>query len=402
MRKLLLSLLGSALLVAGLAASAAGYQVKIGADLVTNIFYAVRTGNSYGGNDRRMPDLTTFVVEQNADSHFSLTFTSNDQTTGAYIQIFLSSGPAHGATGLGLDHMYGWYKFGRCTLTIGHTDTMFASEEYAPHAWLSSGYFSNGGSADGLKGFGKLYSGRFALIKLTYETGPWTIQVALGQAATVNANNPVGVATVANTMFPRLDLIVQYAGKWFSLAPGFSIYQSEREPIQGASLGDDRVLSYALVLPFKLSFGSFGIVGELGFGRNYWQAQTYNPWVAAVYWGGNNDATQVKLEDTYSLSACLGLYYVLGRVTLWLSGGWVKSTNASNDQAGTWRHGQNQRYAVVLAAPYKVNKHFTISPEVGYYYFGWDPTLDVGPGPSSMTADLGSAWLAGVRFIIDF
>jgi hypothetical protein len=39
---------------------------------------------------------------------------------------------------------------------------------------------------------------------------------------------------------------------------------------------------------------------------------------------------------------------------------------------------------------------------VGYYYFGWNPTLDVGPGANSVFADLGSAWLAGIRFVISF
>ncbi|MBU1741810.1 MAG: hypothetical protein KKC37_09705 [Proteobacteria bacterium] len=400
--KRLLSFFLAVGLLCGLAASAAAFQVKIGGEVVTNIFYAIQSGNSYGNNDRRMPDLTSFVAELNGDSHFHLTFTSNDKTTGAYIQISVNSGPPHGQVGVWLDYMYGWYKFGRCTLTIGHTDTMFASEEYSPHAWLASGYFPGGGHGDGLKGFGKLYSGRFALIKLGYETGPWFFQVALGQAPTLNANNPAGVATVANTTFPRLDLAVQYSGKYFRLAPGFSIYLSEREPIAGASLADDRVLSYALALPFKISLGAFCVVGEVAFGRNYWQAQTYNPWVAAVYWGGLNDATRTKIEDTYSLSACLGLSYQVGNVTLWLSGGWVKTTDAGNDQNGAWRHGQNTRYAVVFSAPYKVNQHFCISPEIGYYYFGWNPTLDVGPGPGSMTADLGSAWLAGLRFVITF
>jgi hypothetical protein len=204
-------------------------------------------------------------------------------------------------------------------------------------------------------------------------------------------------------MFPRVDLTVQYAGKWFAVAPGISVYTCEYEPISGATLKDDRVLSYALVLPFKFTFGAFGIVGELGYGRNWWQPQTYNPWVTGVYWGGNNDGgLQVKLEDSYFLSACLGLYYEMGRVTLWLSGGWVKTTNDSNDQVGTWRHGQNVRYAVVAAAPYRVNKHFSIAPEIGYYSFGYDPTLDVGPGAGSLTADLGTAWLAGVRLVFSF
>jgi hypothetical protein len=403
MRKLTIWLMVAALTL-GLAASAAAYQVKIGATIYTNLFYAFQSGNAAGRGDSRMPDTTTFVAEASGDSFFWISWTSNDKTTGAYIELWLQGGPGHGATAVGLDYMYGWYKFGRCTLTIGHTDNLFASAQYQPYAALASFYFADGSGGNYFREFGKLYSGRFVQIKLDYEVGPWTFMVALGQAPTGGSNpvNPVGVANVANTMLPRLDVAVQYKGKMFSVAPGFSVYVSERESIEGASLEDDRVLAYALVLPFKLTFGSFGVVGEVGFGRNWVTANIANLWRQGVWWGGNNDGTQVKFEDTYTYTACLGLYYEIGRATIWLSGGWQKSTNASNDQVGTWRHGQNTRYAVVFAVPYKINKHFTIAPEVGYYFFGWDPTLDVGPGAGSMNADLGSAWLAGVQFVFSF
>ncbi len=403
MRRLAILLLVIALGL-GLAAPAAAYQVKIGATLYNNFFYAWQTGNAAGRSNIRMPDTTSFVAEVNSDSFIWFAFTSNDKSTGAYIELWVQAGPAHGATALNIDYIYGWYKFGNCKLTIGQTDNLFASAAYQPYAALGSFFFADGSGGDYFRDFGKLYSGRFVQIKLDYETGPWTIMVSLGQAPTTSSNptNPVGVASVANTMFPRLDVAVQYQGKWFAVAPGFSVYMSEREAIEGASLSDDRILSYALALPFKLDFGRFGLVGEVGFSRNWVTATVANTWRQGVWWGGNNDATQTKFEGTTTLSACLGLYYKVGRATFWLSGGWQRSSNPSNDQNGTWRHGQNTRYAVVFAVPYQVNKHFTIAPEIGYYYFGWNPTLDVGPGPGSMTADLGSAWLAGVQFIISF
>jgi len=103
----------------------------------------------------------------------------------------------------------------------------------------------------------------------------------------------------------------------------------------------------------------------------------------------------------------MGFFYRIGRVTLWLSGGWKMTVNGSSDAVGTWRHGQNVRYAFILAAPYRVNRHLTIAPEVAYYFYGWDPTQDVGgsrnpANPTSTTADLGAAWIAGVRFVVRF
>ncbi len=403
-------------------ATAEAYQVKVGARVDTDVGYMWRTGSSYGNNDIRMPDLTTFYVAMPVTNYLRVDWTSNDKSTGARIEFGISAGIGHGAVAVGLRYMYGWYKFGSCELVIGHTDNLLASLAYAPYQWLglaAAGSFTSGGLAAApvvlFIGMGKQYSGRFAQIALYYYLGPWTFMVALGQASTGNAGNPVNVASVANTMFPRLDLVVKYKGKYIGLAPGISIYMSEREPIEGANIVDDRILSYLLVLPFRISFGRWRIKGELSHGRN-WVAANYFPgqtiWNTAVYWGGAADPSRIKVEDTYFLAACLGLEYHLGRVSLHLGGGWHKSTNATEDVPGGWRHGQQVRYAFNFAVRYRVNKHFVIAPEVSYWFYGWDPTQDVGGGPGpggrvpvpngSMFADLGSAWLVGISFQFRF
>jgi hypothetical protein len=410
MRKLFVLLLAVVLAVA-FALPAMAYQVKIGGRIDTDIAYAWRSGNSYGANDMRMPDLTTFYIAMPVTNYLRVDWLSNDKSTGARIEFGISAGPAHGAAGVGLRYMYGWYKFGRCQLVIGHTDNLLASLAYAPYQWLGLGGLGMfGGAAFKAPvvlfiGHGKQYSGRFAQIALYYNVGPWTFMVAIGQAPTTNAGNPVGNAFAANTMFPRLDLVVKYKGKYFGLAPGFSIYGSERESMNGGNIADDRILSYLLVLPFRVSFGAFRIVGELSYGMN-WVAANYFPgqtvWNTAVYWGGNNDATRTKIEDSYMFAACLGLSYTMGRTSFHLGGGWTKYSNASNDQAGTWRHGQNVTYAFNFAVRYRVNKHFVIAPEISYWNYGWNPFNDVGPGAASMTADMGSVWLAGISFQIRF
>ncbi|MBU0515222.1 MAG: hypothetical protein KJ621_10670, partial [Proteobacteria bacterium] len=379
---------------------------------------------SYGANDVRMPDLTTFYTAMPVTNYLRVDWMSNDKSTGARIEFGISAGIGHGAGAVGLRYMYGWYKFGRCRLVIGHTDNLLASLAYAPYQWLglaALGSFTSGGAANFAApvvlfiGHGKQYSGRFAQIALYYDVGPWTFMVAIGQAPTNNAGNPVGNAFAANTMWPRLDLAVKYKGKYIGLAPGISIYMSERESINGGNIVDDRILSYLVVLPFRISLGKFRIVGELSHGRN-WVAANYFPgqtvWNRAVYWGGANDPARIKVEDTYFLAACLGLEYHLGRVSFHLGGGWHKSTNATEDVPGGWRHGQQVRFAFNFAVRYRVNKHFVIAPEVSYWYYGWDPTQDVGggampgriplPARGSMFADFGSAWLAGISFQFRF
>jgi len=410
MRKLFVLLLAVVLAVA-FAVPAMAYQVKIGARVDTDIAYAWRSGNSYGANDMRMPDLTTFYLAMPVTNYLRVDWMSNDKSTGARIEFGLQSGPAHGAVGVTLRYMYGWYKFGRCQLVIGHTDNLLASLAYAPYQWLGLGalglFTGQAGPVAPVVlfiGMGKQYSGRFSQIALYYYVGPWTFMAAIGQAPTGNAGNPVGVASVANTMFPRLDLVVKYKGKYVGLAPGFSIYMSEREPIEGASLADDRIVSWLLVLPFRVSFGAFRIVGEISYAKN-WVAANYLPsqtvWNTAVYWGGNNDPSRIKIEDSFQLAACLGLAYYMGRTSFHLGGGWSKSTNSSNDQPGTWRHGQNVKYGLNFAVRYRVNKHFVIAPEISYWYYGWNPLLDVGAG-GAVTADMGNVWLAGISFQIRF
>jgi hypothetical protein len=418
------ALLVACALVLTFAVPAFSYQIKIGARLDTDVAYMWRAGSAYGNNDVRMPDLTTFYCAMPSTNYVRLDWTSDDKTTGGRIELGISAGIGHGAGAVGLRHMYGWYKFGSCRLVIGHTDDLVAPLDYAPYQWLgwaAAGSFTSHGLTSApyimFVGMGKQYSGRFAQIALYCDVGSWTFMVAVGQASTANvATGPVNVAASANTVFPRLDLVVQYKGKWFSVAPGIAIYESEYEPIQGASLKDDRTLSYMVVLPFQLSFGRFRIKGELSHGRN-WVAANYtasqNFFNSAVYWGGSADPSRIKVEDTFFLAACLGLEYHLGRVSLHLGGGWHKSTNATSDVPGGWRHGQNVRFAFNFAVRYHVNKHFVIAPEISYWNYGWDPTQDVGGGNGplikrvpvingSTTADLGSAWILGISFQIRF
>ncbi len=426
-----LAMVGLALaMVLAVAFPAPAYQVKLGARVDTDIGYIWRSGNSYAGpifgfNDSRMPDLTTFYVGMPVTNYLRVTWMSDDKSTGAVIELGIGAGgPAagHGAVNIGLRYMYGWYRFGRCRLVIGHTDNLLASLAYAPYQWFGLGAvgtftFQNSSAVVPnapvvlFIGQGKQYSGRFVQIDLYYDVGPWTFMAAVGQAPTTNVINwgfggnlPFGVTAVPNTMWPRFDLVVKYKGKYIGLAPGFSIYMSEFDPITGARLVNDRVLSYLLVLPFRVSLGNFRIKGEVSYGRN-WVAANYfgaqTAFMSAVWWAGNNDFTQTKIEDTYTLSACLGLEYYLGRVSFHLGGGYQRSDNASNDQFGAFNHGQQVKYAFNFAVRYRVNRHFVIAPEISYWYYGWDPTWDVGGG-NALFADLGSAWLAGISFQFRF
>ena len=418
MKKLSVLIIAPVLALA-LAVPAFGYQVKVGAEIVSNFFYSIHSNSGYvgaaGTTDIRQPGLTGFTAEVNGDSTITFEFTSDDKSTGAAIVLNLASGPPAGANAVGIDHLYGWYKFGRCKLVIGHTDNLFATDENSPYAGLATGFGL--GAGDHFKGFGKMYGGRMAQIAFYYETGPLTFNVALGMPQ-INVNNDVlgnNNPSVGNnqpyqayTVYPRLDLALAYAGKHFWVAPGVSIYQFKWEGWEGApNLEDNSAWAYAIALPFKLAFGNFQVVGEVGYGLNWLAPALPNTWRNAVWWGGRNDVGLLKAADTHTYSACLGLSYKLGRVTLWLSGGWQKSSNGSSDAGGTWRHGQNTRMAFALAVPYEVNGHFTIAPEVSYYYYGWDPRQDVGgsgnpAAQTSTTADQGSMWLIGIQFVFSF
>jgi hypothetical protein len=405
------------ILALALALPAAAYQVKIGARIKTEIMYSWRSGDSYGAPNRRQdggaswqPDLTTFTIGTQDESYLRFDFMSNDKTTGGRIELGLwNDGGVHGDAQVGLRHMYGWYKFGRCKLVIGHTDNLFGGSGMAPYGQI--GWTLHRSPADlntrirtEWINHGRIKSGRFTQIILYYYTGPWTFQVALGQAPDATDGGrygPNGVQSVFNTTVPRVDLVVMYKSRYFSVAPGFVFYIGEWEPIQGAKLQDDKVYTWAANLPFHVSLGSFGFKGQVFIAQNYFTANSDDQFVQPVYWGGNNDPTRIKVEDTHMMGACLGFYYNLGRATIWLSGGWQMNSNASNDQNGTWRHGQVVKYGFSFAVPYRINRHLTIAPEIAYFNEGWSPWRDVGNGNASY-ADLGSIWLAGILVTFKF
>ena len=425
MRLRLTSIFIAVVMFLGLFGVANGYQVKLGTRIHTDFYWAFMTGTNYrsagdtagtlGGNVNK-PDITQFYCAQPSTNFLRVDFTSDDQTTGARIEFGLRSGWAAGANRISLRKLYGWYKFGRCKLVVGKNNSLFATLAYAPYQWLglsSAGSIGdNRGPTDLFIGWGKQTGGFFTQIGRYYYRGPWTFMAALGMPALqASSNVPVyggnnGVVQ-GYAILPSLKLAVQYKGKYFSVAPAFSIYETRWEPWEGARLEDDRVLSYLFVLPFRFTMGRFGFTGELSYGQNWWapnSAANLRVLMSGVWWGGQNDVTtgggqnQIKFADTYMYAACIGFYYKIGKATVWLSGGFEKTVNGSSDAVGTWRHGQNTRYAFVFAVPYKVNRHFTIAPEIGYFYYGWNPFADVGPGQASMYSDLGSVVMAGVVF----
>ena len=417
MKRFLLAGLVALLAVALAAPAAFAYQVKIGMRLKTDVFYMVMNAGSYGAADIRQPDVTGFQIGIQDDSYLRLDFLSDDKRTGARIELgmWALSGVA-GNVGIGVRHLYGWYKFGRCKLVIGHTDNMFAWGGGAPYAqlgWADRGNLITRRIRNKFKNTGKLTSGRFAQIALYYTVGAWTFMGSLGMPPNDNTTNgptPGGNAAVVQQymIYPRLDVAVMFRGKYFTIVPGFSIYRVEWETWEGApNLRDDSVLAWAIVLPFHVNLGAFGFKGEVSVNQNWTTSNYDHYWHQAAWWGGANDAGRVKLKDTRTYAGALGFYYKIGRATIWLSGGWIMASNGTSDMAGGWRHGQNVRYGFSFAVPYKVNRHFTIAPELSFYNFGWNPFQDVGgsanpAAPTSTTADLGSVWLLGIQFLFKF
>ena len=171
------------------------------------------------------------------------------------------------------------------------------------------------------------------------------------------------------------------------------------------------VLMGLVGMAFSTGLGVLWVIpaGLLGYALNWVTPTLLNTWQYATWWGGWQDLLSMnKVADTRRYTACLGLYYTVGRTTIWLSAGWQMTQNPSSDVVGSWRHGQNVRYAMILAVPTRVNRHFSIAPEIGYYFYGYNPTEDVGganPGSLARTstqADLGSLWIIGIRFAFTF
>jgi opacity protein-like surface antigen len=418
-----------------IAAEAPGYGVVVGGRIHYDIGWQIKSGDKQVGNATE-DTLVNFFSSIRPSSYLNATFSSPDKTTGAKVEIGLTgninqdnAGGAD-ASGTTLRLAYGWWKAGSCTLLAGQAWTRLGAGVQLPQ--LLGGGKSNKGE---LIGFGFISPSRTPRLAFSMEVNDnFGFDISIAQAGSEFSANkyaaPAAPATTASGVYdgagstdnylPRLELVLDFKFGGFKISPGAGISYEKWKFTDADSTAaandnldlDDSVLSYLLFLPVKYQNGPFWAVLSAFYGQNHdsnWNGEngvnpttydinTFRIGTAGRNYGGQPFALPVagdngKIEDTTAWGVGLGLGYALTeQFTIQIAGGF---DSLSNDGWGLDDGNDSYtRWAIWLAAPYKLTSNLTIQPEVMYFDYG----DAVGYGHTFDDEDAGSEWLVGVNF----
>jgi opacity protein-like surface antigen len=393
-----------------IAADAPGYGVVIGGRIHYDIGWQVKQDAQVG--NLTDDTLVNFFSSIRPSSYLNATFTSADKTTGTKIEIGLSgninqdNSGGTDASGTSLRLAYGWWKVGSCTLLAGQAWTRLGAGVQLPQ--ILGGGKSNKGE---LIGFGFVSPSRTPRLAFSMDVNEnFGFDISIAQpGAEISSNIDIyGAAGSTQNYLPRLELVLDFKFGGFKISPGAGI-SYEKWEFTGNSNNDDSVLSYLLFLPVKYEQGPFFAVLSAFYGQNIdsnWNGENGVAWntagafagrtmTAGRNYGGQPYSLPIldangKIEDTKTWGIGLGAgYAITEQFSLIAAGGF---DHLSNDGWGD--EDSYTRWALWLAAPYKLTSNFTIQPEIAYYNYG----DAVGTAIPREFDDGGTEWIVGVSF----
>jgi hypothetical protein len=339
-----------------------------------------------GGNDS---DRTQFILS--VPRHSRIRGQVEAGNTGLYWELALgrdnirshdqgdnnSAGDKYGADEyISTRKIYGFYKFGNCTLLAGKTDGSFWSPLLSQAMGLE-----HGNHVVGL-GWGSLYDTREVQVRFTQDiskTMSW--QVALVQPGTTDIT-VAGVNYDAYSVFPRVDAMFTMGLGPVTLMPGgtWQLRKFDKLP----SSFDAEVPTWYIQLPVKVRAGAFQGNFQVGYGQNLNVFQLQSAYHQAYWLGG-------KLKNTIGITALADVAFVAGPVTPHFFMGYDKAQNDDiyvGDKAVT-------RLMYGVGVDWMISPNFIVRPEFTYYDWGKNPNVAGNP-------DLGKEWIGGVQFAFVF
>jgi hypothetical protein len=272
--------------------------------------------------------------------------------------------------------IYGWYKFGNCTLMAGKNDGSF----WVLQPTQSMGLQHNG-HVVGL-GWGSLYDTRENQVRFTQDISKtMSYQIALVQPGTTDVTI-AGVNYDAYSDFPRVDGMFKMDFGVVSLYPA-GTWQLRKFNGLPSSF-DAEVPTWYVQLPLKVKAGAFTGMFELGYGQNLNVFQLQSAYHQALWVGG-------KLKNTTGLIGFFDLAFTAGPVTPHFYMGYDKAENTDayvGDKAVT-------RLMYGVGVDWMISPNFVVRPEFTYYDWGKNPAVAGNP-------DLGKEWIGGVQFAFVF
>jgi hypothetical protein len=286
--------------------------------------------------------------------------------------------------------LYGYFKFGNCTLLAGKTDGHFYS--VAPYQNLG---FDNNNHIAGF-GWGNVYDQRNAQVRFSSDPSKaFGYDISLVQPQYYQDNGLGQVASGGNQSlgtFPLTALKLRMNFGMVSLMPaGYIQYikWNDLQQVPNGSQPDDNMTSWAVVLPVVVKAGAFTgtFQGLYGINTGSSVSPVGGPLALQSTFHGYRRDVNGAVKNTTSYNAFADLAFTAGAVTPHFYIGWDK---AQNDDVYVG-DSSNTRMMYGAAVNWKIAESFYIVPEFTYYDYGKNPLNPNNP-------DLGKEWLGGVQF----
>jgi hypothetical protein len=297
--------------------------------------------------------------------------------------------------------LYGYYKFGNCTLLAGKTDGHFYS--VAPYQNL--GWDQNNHIAG--FGWGNVYDQRNSQIRFSQDVSkafgydislvqPMYYQdsgVGSATGAPVNTVAGVNVGVQSYATFPLVAAKLRMNFGPVSLMPAGYVQYVKWDNLPGKA--DDNMTSWAGTLPIVFKAGAFTgtFQGTYGINMSSRLSPVGGPVALQSVYHGYGRTPTGAIKNTTGWNAMMDLAFTAGPITPHFYMGYDKAINDDIYGKGlsSGSDNFNQRTMMGVSANWKVADSFYIVPEFTYYNYGKNPTVNGNP-------DLGTEWLGGVQF----
>jgi hypothetical protein len=336
--------------------------VRVGTWWMQNEFY------SSAGVKRTDSD---FSLDLQGDSLFGIRAKEGDFSAVAEIGAY---NPKNYRGGMELRLLFAEWNFGGGKLRIGKTPSPYVYR--TQQVWDSDG---------GMNGYGSLWDGRYANIKLTLNNGLYftLMQPRTGNAVnsyTTNASTtdslaqfnqtgntyPTGASTNYNTVMPKI--VVGYEGKFSKLAYGggvaYNYYNVETRTTPTATPAKSDIHSYLVYFHGKADLAPVELSYNVFTGRNTGDlmSSANTPYVAVpsttgAGTGGYFDTT--NFVDAYT-------YGGWGQIGYTIDKKWKVFAGASYVADDNKRTAVDARFCSFINAQYQATKNFKIVPEIDY------------------------------------
>jgi len=297
--------------------------------------------------------------------------------------------------------LYGYYKFGNCTLLAGKTD----GHVFSVVAGQSIGFSFNQGHF-ALFGWGNNYDFRDTQVRFSQDVNKsfgYDISLVQPHYYFDTGTGPVSSASTTGAIqsygtLPMLAAKLRMNFGQVSLMPAGFVQYVKWDNLPATALNqtpDDNMTAWAVVLPVVVKAGAFTGTFQAQYGINYSNASGSGTGVLqlANKYAGYQRTPNGAIKNSTGWGGFFDLAFTSGPVVPHFYMGYDKAINDDIYGRGLSAGSDNfnQRYSIGASVSWKIAESFYVVPEFTYYNYGKNPQVNGNP-------DLGTEWIGGVQF----